>query len=105
LSPVVHNNLFQRKAVNALYLPFRVPRGQLQDHLKAFDAVPVSGYSVTIPHKEGAAALAEKPDELVKQTKAANTLIRIPDGRFAAANTDYTAILDSLSDALAPNED
>src|SRR5260370_2176288 len=49
--------------------------------------------------------MAARPDELVKQTKAANTLTRLTDGGFAAANTDYTAILESLTDALPPNED
>ena len=105
LSPVLHNRMFQRNGVNALYVPFRVPRGQLQAHLTAFDELPVAGSSVTIPHKEGAAALAEQPDELVKQTKAANTLIRRPEGGFAAANTDYTAILDVLTAVLPPNLD
>ena len=46
------------------------------------DVMPVHGYSVTIPHKEGAAVLAEKPDEIVQQTKAANTLIRRESGGF-----------------------
>ena len=60
---------------------------------------------MTIPHKEGAAAFADAPDDIVQRTKAANTLIRLPAGGFAAANTDYPAILDSLTDALAPHED
>jgi 3-dehydroquinate dehydratase/shikimate dehydrogenase len=105
LSPALHNRLFERSGINALYIPYRVPRGQLEAHVSAFDSLPVSGYSVTIPHKEGAAALADKPDDLVRQTKAANTLIRMSGGGFAAANTDYTAILESVSGALAPNDD
>src|SRR5262249_24189984 len=105
LSPALHNRMFQRKGINAIYLPCRVPRGQLQAHSQAFESLPVSGYSVTIPHKEGAAILADQPDELVRQTKAADTLLRLDSGGFAAANTDYTAILESLTQALAPNED
>jgi 3-dehydroquinate dehydratase/shikimate dehydrogenase len=108
LSPLLHNRLFERTKFNALYLPFRVPRGQLQDHINAFNELPVQGYSVTIPHKEGAAALASKRDGIVEQTKAANTLVRLLDSQgdgFAAANTDYSAILDSLGDALPPNLD
>lgn len=104
LSPVLHNRLFERMQINAIYVPFRVPRGQLQDHLDAFEELPVQGYSVTIPHKEGAAALAKKPDDVVTHTKAANTLLRLGDGGFAAANTDYQAILDSLINALPLTE-
>jgi 3-dehydroquinate dehydratase/shikimate dehydrogenase len=107
LSPLLHNHLFQRTKFNGVYLPFRVPRGQFHDHVTAFDELPVQGYSVTIPHKEGAAAFAPRRDAIVEQTKAANTLLRLPQGQgaFAAANTDYAAILDSLMPSLPPNED
>ena len=105
LSPLLHNTLFRRAGFNGVYLPFRVTRGQLQDHVDAFDGLPVDGYSVTIPHKEGAAALATRRDEIVEMTKTANTLMRLPAGGFAAANTDYQAVLDSLVPGLAPNED
>jgi 3-dehydroquinate dehydratase/shikimate dehydrogenase len=58
--------------------------------------VPVSGYSVTIPHKEQAAGLAAHADPAVHLTGAANTLVRETDGRFTAANSDYTAAVESL---------
>jgi 3-dehydroquinate dehydratase/shikimate dehydrogenase len=105
LSPLLHNQLFRRGHINALYLPFRVPRGQLAASLETFGAVPVKGYSVTIPHKEGAAMLATKPDQIVEQTKSANTLVRQEDGGFAAFSTDYQAVLDSLEYNLPPAED
>src|SRR5207248_5749021 len=57
-SPALHNLMFRRIGMNAIYLPFRVPRGELVESLQAFEAVPVNGYSVTLPHKEPAAALA-----------------------------------------------
>jgi 3-dehydroquinate dehydratase/shikimate dehydrogenase len=59
LSPLIHNAAFRDVGINAVYLPFRVPRGELDGFLKAFDEVPVKGYSVTIPHKEAAAAAAK----------------------------------------------
>jgi 3-dehydroquinate dehydratase/shikimate dehydrogenase len=105
LSPLLHNRLFQRNKVNGVYLPFRVPRGQLKAQVDSFDEVPVMGYSVTIPHKETAATLSKKPDAIVDRTKSANTLIRIDKGIFSAANTDYQAVLDTLTAALPPNED
>ena len=100
-SPVLHNHMFGRLKRNAIYLPFRVPKGELAAAVRAFDAVPVSGYSVTIPHKEDAAALAKDHDLTVRITQAANTLVRKPGGTFGAANTDYTAALDSLEAHLA----
>lgn len=100
LSPLLHNTVFRKLGVNSLYLPFRVPRGQLPGFLDAFQAIPVQGYSVTIPHKEAAAQAAHAKDETVVLTQAANTLFR-REHYFHGANTDYQAILDSLQANLA----
>jgi 3-dehydroquinate dehydratase/shikimate dehydrogenase len=95
LSPLVHNRAFRHLGINAVYLPFRVPRPELADALKAFMSLPVQGYSVTIPHKEEAAELAKHKDESVVRTKAANTLVRSGDD-FSAYNTDFQGIIDTL---------
>jgi 3-dehydroquinate dehydratase/shikimate dehydrogenase len=99
LSPLIHNLAFRQLGVNAIYLPFRVPRDTLPDFLRAFEKVPIKGYSVTIPHKEAAAAVARERDDTVESTKAANTLVRRSEG-FAAFNTDYQGVLDTLHDFL-----
>jgi 3-dehydroquinate dehydratase/shikimate dehydrogenase len=114
LSPLIQNLAFQKCGVDAVYLPFRVPREQLRSFLDAFSLLPVEGYSVTIPHKEAAAELSLRRDATVELTRAANTLLRIPEGKpddwtevtpreggagggFTAYNTDYQAALDSLN--------
>jgi 3-dehydroquinate dehydratase/shikimate dehydrogenase len=96
LSPVLHNHTYQRLKANALYLSFRIPRGMLEEADKEFGCVPVDGYSVTIPHKEAAADLARDREPFVHLSGAANTLVRRPDGTFFAANTDFTAAVESL---------
>ncbi|HEY1187819.1 MAG TPA: shikimate dehydrogenase, partial [Gemmata sp.] len=101
LSPLLHNHMYKKLGVDALYLPFRVPRGQLPQALAAYERVPVSGYSVTIPHKESAASFARESDATVEFTGSANTLVRRADGAFAAANTDLGAIIGSLKSFLA----
>ncbi|MCE9532117.1 MAG: shikimate dehydrogenase [Planctomycetes bacterium] len=103
-SPNLHNQMFQKLGINAVYLPFRVPRGELQATIKGFEMVPVTGYSVTIPHKEGAAALARERDNRVMETGAANTLVRRPDG-FHAWNTDFQAAIDSIKTNSPRGED
>lgn len=99
-SPVLHNHIYRRLKLNAIYLPFRIPRGQFQQAMEEYGQIPVEGYSVTIPHKEVAAAVAREKDATVEQTGAANTLVRMPDGKFSAANTDYHAAIDSLKEHL-----
>jgi len=99
-SPLLHNQMYRRLGVKALYLPFRVPRGMLPQAVEAYDAVPVNGYSVTIPHKEAAAQVALEKELNVEVTQAANTLVRLAEGKFSAANTDYAAAVDSLKSHL-----
>jgi 3-dehydroquinate dehydratase/shikimate dehydrogenase len=99
LSPLLHNRAYRHLGINAVYLPFRVPRSELAAFLKSYEEIPVQGYSVTIPHKEAAAELAKHKDEAVHATKAANTMLRGSDG-FWAYNTDYQGILDTLKTNL-----
>jgi len=96
LSPHLHNAVFRRIGINAVYLPFRVPRSELKAFLESFERIPVHGYSVTIPHKEAAAELVKRHDATVEETHSANTLVRSPDGTFTAYNTDYQAVLETL---------
>jgi 3-dehydroquinate dehydratase/shikimate dehydrogenase len=95
LSPLIHNAVFRKLGVNAVYLPFRVPRGELEPFLNSFDKVPVRGYSVTIPHKEAAAEAADHQNSVAARVQSANTLVRGSDG-FTAYNTDGEAALESI---------
>ncbi|HZU37912.1 MAG TPA: shikimate dehydrogenase [Gemmataceae bacterium] len=95
LSPLLHNTAFRKLDINAVYVPFRVPRGELEAFLKGYDTIPVSGYSVTIPHKSAALAMAAHKDQAAQTVQAANTLIRSADG-FQAYNTDYEAARESV---------
>jgi 3-dehydroquinate dehydratase/shikimate dehydrogenase len=104
LGPVVHNAAFHSQRINAVYVPFRVPRSQLESFLKHFDVLGVRGYSVTIPHKEQAAIVATQRDPSVSLTQAANTLVRLGGG-FAAYNTDYAAAIESLLAGMPQNTD
>ena len=106
LSPVIHNGAFKHLGLNAVYVPFRVPRGELEPFLKSYQSLPVKGLSVTIPHKEAAAHFASEKEPGVKKSGAANTLV-FADGKCSAFNTDVPAAMASLKAAIAsiPDED
>lgn len=95
LSPITHNVGFRTQGVDAVYIPIRVPKTDLKATLEAFATVPVKGYSVTIPHKEGVLDFAGEQEDLVVRIKAANTLLWTGDG-FTAHNTDCEAALEAL---------
>jgi 3-dehydroquinate dehydratase/shikimate dehydrogenase len=50
LSPHLHNAGFQARRLNAVFLPFLVP--DLRDFLGAVAPFKISGFAVTIPHKQ-----------------------------------------------------
>ena len=100
LSPLIYNAAFAALKLNAAYVPCRVPHDTLPAFLEAMNSVPFEGYSVTLPHKEAAARLAKQRDEAVERCGAANTLVRRPEGDFAAYNTDYSGIVATLQELL-----
>ncbi len=104
-SPLIHNSAFEHLGMNAVYVPFRVPKDKLQTTLNNFDWLDVKGYSVTIPHKEDVISKADLSDEAVQTIGAANTLWKDAGGQWHATNTDYLAALQTLSIGLESDPD
>ncbi len=99
LSPIVHNAAFRRMDINAVYVPFRVPREHLAQFLTDAPELGIRGLSVTIPHKEAVIKKLDVTDESMTGIGAANTLI-FKDGKITGFNTDYQAGLSSLEEAI-----
>ncbi len=121
LSPLLHNAGFEAVGHDGVYLPLpvAVAEGGEAGSYESFKATMLElihhprldfrGASVTIPHKENLARLADEQgweaDTDTSACGAANTLIveRASDGRLArirVANTDAPAAVTSLADTL-----
>jgi 3-dehydroquinate dehydratase/shikimate dehydrogenase len=100
LSPMVHNAAFRHLGLNAVYVPFRVPREHLSQFLDDAPALGIKGLSVTIPHKEAVVKRVASPEASMSAVGAANTLLFEGD-KIAGYNTDHQAALDSLQQAIA----
>ena len=105
MSPLIFNRWFDEMGIDAVYLPIPV-RGN-GESLTRFLAgclsrpyLGIEGFSVTLPHKQAAAAWAgEGADRMVRSIAAANTLMLNSDTP-QAFNTDCHAAVDSLVAAL-----
>jgi 3-dehydroquinate dehydratase/shikimate dehydrogenase len=98
-SPLIHNAAFRHLSIDAVYLPLRIPPDFLMSSLTEFERLDISGFSVTIPHKEGVLQFCDSMDEETDLIGAANTLFR-KDGQWMATNTDAPAALESVQEGL-----
>jgi len=91
--PLIHNEAFKDKGINAVYLAFEV-----QDAAKAVQAVrtlDIQGASVTIPFKESIMAHIDWIDPLARAVGAVNTIVN-EDGVLKGHNTDCQAAVAPL---------
>ena len=103
LSPLLHNWGYERLGVPAAFAAFPTPPERLADLIKAVRTLPVSGLSVTIPHKEAVMPLLDGLSPLAERTGAVNTLVW-EDGRLNGHNTDVTGFLAPLKAMGEPPE-
>ena len=92
LSPLMHNGWIADHGLDATYEAFQL---RSEDPIAAIRGLTqFAGMNVTVPHKEAAAAAADRSAGAV-----ANVLRWEPDGSLSAFNTDGAGFLDSLDEA------
>lgn len=99
LSPTIHNRAFQTCRLDAVYLPMLVASSQLRDFVKLAEELPLSGFSVTIPHKQRIMRYLDHVDPLARRIGAVNTVWR-KAGKWRGANTDALAVVKPLEKLL-----
>jgi 3-dehydroquinate dehydratase/shikimate dehydrogenase len=95
MSPLIHNAALSAAGINAVYVPFRVPREHLGQFLTDCEPMGIAGLSVTIPHKEAALRAVNQADAASLGIGAANTIV-FKNGTRLGHNTDEPAAIDSL---------
>ncbi len=96
-SPLIHNRAMEAAGVNARYLPFRVPKDDLNSFIEACPKIGVHGISITIPHKEAALDYCTQAEASASGIGAINTLIFDKEDRLGY-NTDYRAAMDCITE-------
>src|SRR5206468_1382392 len=123
MSPAIHNAAFEAVGHDGVYLPMLVNPGYesfkaFMESFLAFEPLDLAGLSITIPHKENALRyLKEKGgqiEDLAERIGTVNTIVidrsRIPPSPGTPGegwgeglhgfNTDYAAILDTITTTL-----
>ena len=91
-SPIMHNTVFRKLGMDAIYLPFDVKPEELRDAIFGAKALGFKGLNVTIPHKEEVTKYV-KPLGLAEKIGAVNT---IDVQSLEGYNTDAVGALRTL---------
>lgn len=94
-SPLIHNRAFHARRIDAVYLPFLVAKRHLGDWMTVARALPVGGFSVTIPHKQRVIHHLDIIEPFAKRIGAVNTVWK-KGGKWRGTNTDVDGILKPL---------
>jgi len=98
-APMVFNQIFKAADLDMVYIPHDVLPLGVKETIQAYRQWNnLSGFNVTIPHKESVAKLVDKSVPPADRLGAVNTVVRSPEGSLIGYNTDGTGALRSLGD-------
>lgn len=95
LSPTLMNAAFAATGIDWTYVALEVAPTRLPDALVGVRALGIAGISVTMPHKEGAAACADLLTPTAERLGAVNCLVN-EGGVLTGHNTDGEGFVRSL---------
>lgn len=95
LSPSIHNQAFQKAALDWEYVLWPTQPEELEEAILNFRAQKFSGANVTIPHKETVMAYLDALTPRARDIGAVNTLFLDQD-KLTGDNTDAAGFLEDL---------
>ena len=98
-SPIIHNAAFTKLGLDWAYVAFPVAAINGEQVVGAMKTMGIRGLSVTTPHKDFVAGFADEVSDDVVLLGAANTLVRLADGRVRAETTDGLGCIAALAQA------
>ena len=104
-SPLMHGHWLKKNQISGDYIAIDIPPSRFESTVRMLFDVGFSGFNVTIPHKEKALALADDISPEAQRIGAANTLIKMDNGKIRGDNTDgygFMTNLISQSDTWQP---
>lgn len=96
LSPQIHTLFAQQTQQNMNYQALLVAEDEFEKTVQNFFANSGKGLNITLPFKQRAWKMADISTPRADFAQAANTLIRLEDGRLQADNTDGAGLLNDL---------
>ncbi|MBD2596779.1 shikimate dehydrogenase [Nostoc spongiaeforme FACHB-130] len=95
LSPLMHNAAISELGLDYVYLPLPIAPDNLEIAIAGFAAIGVTGFSVTIPHKQAIMPLLSEITPVAQAIGAVNTVTR-QNQRWIGTNTDIEGFIAPL---------
>jgi len=97
-SPSMHNAVFNKMGIKAIYLPFQVPPGQLREAVIGLKALGFKGVNVTIPFKEAIIPLLDRLAPEAELYQSVN-VVAVEGDQLVGYNTDGPGFIAALQEA------
>ncbi len=96
LSPKIHNFFLEKYQINGSYDAILVKKEQLKEALNSFVEQGLSGFNVTIPHKEEIFKICDSKSRTAILTGAVNTVVITENKKIFGHNSDPEGFLNNL---------
>lgn len=95
LSPFMHDTWFDEHDIDAAYIPIHVEPSQLEKSFEAMKTLGISGFNITLPHKQSIVPFLGKLEESAMQMNAVNT-VNFDGAQYVGSNTDGDGFVRSM---------
>ncbi len=95
LSPLMHNAALAQLELDYVYVAFPIAPDRLDEAITGFEAIGITGFNITIPHKQTIIPHLVETCDLAKAVGAVNTVWRSDNG-WHGTNTDVAGFIAPL---------
>ncbi len=95
-SPIIHGYWLAQYAIDGEYTAYDIHPEKLKDGIQELIDMGLSGFNVTIPHKQKIVALCATMTDAAQKIGAVNTVVIDKDGRLHGDNTDAFGFIENL---------
>lgn len=97
ISPIIHNNAFEKLGLNYIYLSFEVDKDNLKDAVKSIKILNMRGVNLSMPNKKAVIQYLDEISETAKLSQSVNTIVN-DNGILKGYSTDGKGFLKSLEE-------
>ena len=97
ISPIIHNNAFEKLGLNYAYLSFEVNKDNLKDAVQSIKTLNMRGVNLSMPNKKEVIQYLDEISETAKLSQSVNTIVN-DNGILKGYSTDGKGFFKSLEE-------